>query len=212
MPPSTARSDSSLCGRVFCCGRVSIMPRTSAPLEAKAAVILPHPSAGAQGTRERRKRLVAGIERRRRLVDDLDLVAVGIEAEDVRFAGAELALAADRAAGPLHGARRLLDVRGVGQPEAEVEDAAALAGLLQVRLEDQDVPAARGLHLDEVGVAVDRLHAGDLLVEAQRPLGIADGERHVRHAVGLEHRVLLVLASDSTARALGNRGLAGPRW
>src|ERR1700680_5161178 len=110
MPPSTARSDSSLCGKVFCCGRVLIMPphvrkrswRHSPPPLRRGArhergIALATP--GRSGS-------VPGIERRRRLVDDLDLVAVGIEAEDIWLAGAERAPAAGGGGGAGAGARR----------------------------------------------------------------------------------------------------------
>jgi hypothetical protein len=77
------------------------------------------------------------------------------------------------------------DVRRVAQPKPEVCDTADSAGLARLALEDQHIPAAWRLSLDEVASLVHRDDADDGLVKAQRTLRIANGERHVRQAVRL---------------------------
>ena len=72
---------------------------------------------------------------------DLDLVAVGIAAEHIRLAGAELAAAENLTAGALDRACGLVDVVRIHQAKAEMRDAAGTAGVPRLLLEDQDVPA-----------------------------------------------------------------------
>jgi hypothetical protein len=90
---------------------------------------------------------------------------------------------ANRAAGGPNGGQRSNDVIRATQPKPEVYDAAGLSGLARFALEDQHVPAAWRLGLDEVALLVDRNDAEDGLVKAQGTLRIADSERKVREAV-----------------------------
>jgi hypothetical protein len=62
-------------------------------------------------------------------------------------------------------AARGFEIGGRGQAEAEVHDAAWLAGLLGVDFEDQYVPGAWGLQLDEGVAAVDLDRAEDLSID-----------------------------------------------
>src|SRR6185369_3694209 len=116
--------------------------------------------ARAEGWRIRR------INRRRRLVPDLDFVAVRVGEEDIGLAGAEFALAQDGATGLFDRLRCGPDVGRIGEAEAEVGDAPGLADPLLAFFEYQHVAAARRLRLDQAGLVVDRDDAEHLLVEA----------------------------------------------
>jgi hypothetical protein len=113
------------------------------------------------------------IDCRRKLVPDLHIVAIRILKKDVWLARNELAVLTHLAAGGSNGCHSALDVRGALQPEAEVCDAADLAGLAWLAFKDQYVTAAWCLGLDEVSLCVHRHDAEDRLVEVQRPLRIA---------------------------------------
>jgi len=119
------------------------------------------------------------INRRRQLVPNFDFVAVGIGKEDIRFAGHKFPVIANRAASGANRGQRLTDVSRATEPKPEVYDAAGPASLARLALEDQNVPTARRLSLDEVVLFVDRDDPDDGLVEAQGTLWIANGERNV---------------------------------
>src|SRR5712692_10591796 len=87
------------------------------------------------------------------LEPDLDLVAVGVVDVRVRLAWGELAATDDLPAGLLHCFDGSVDVGGSGQPEAEMIDAAALAGALPP-FEHQAIPRTGPPHLDLRLVAV----------------------------------------------------------
>ena len=91
----------------------------------------------------------------RQLVPDLDLVAIRIGREQVRFAGHELALILHRPAGSRHRAGGGADVFGILQPEAKMRDPAGLAGALGFLLEDDHVARTRRLQLREAVLPVD---------------------------------------------------------
>jgi hypothetical protein len=92
---------------------------------------------------------------------------------------------ANRAPRSPDGGERACDVRRAPQPEPEVRDAAGLARPARLALEDDHVAAAGRLRLDEVALLVDGDNAEDRLIERQRALRIANGQRHVREAVRL---------------------------
>ena len=107
----------------------------------------------------------------------------------------ELADVVDRRACVNHGAFGPGNVRGALQTKAEMRDAAATAGVARRALEDNDIVAARRLHLDEIFGFVNWNHAKDAAVERERPLGIANGKRDVGEAKGANrwrsaHKVL----------------------
>ena len=70
---------------------------------------------------------------------------------------------------------------------------ARAGGRVRLLLEDQHIPRARGLRLNEPFPAVDRDGAEDVPVEAERPLGVADLEREMgqssrtNHFAGAKH-------------------------
>lgn len=92
---------------------------------------------------------------------------------------------ANGAAGGPNGCQRSSNVGRATQPKPEMYDASNPARLARLALEDQHVPAARSLGLDEVVLFVDGDDAKDNLVKAQGTLRIADGKRNVREAVRL---------------------------
>src|ERR687897_587850 len=86
---------------------------------------------------------------RRELVPDLQLVPVDIPAEEIGIARYEITPGEDLPARRLHGASRLLDVHGPHETEAEVPDAARASAGFRRLFEDEHVPRARGLRLNE---------------------------------------------------------------
>ena len=89
-------------------------------------------------------------------------------------------MVANRATSGPNGGQRSNDVRWATQSKPEVYNAAGPAGLSELALEDQHVPATRSLGLDEVGLFVNRDDAKDGLVKVQGTLRIANRERNVR--------------------------------
>src|SRR5439155_23411925 len=107
------------------------------------------------------------------LVPDLQFIANGVGREQVWLAGAEVTLAENVAAGVLHLPGSGVDVGGIMQPEAEMNDATGLSGLRLSLLEHEHVPAAGRLRLDEPVAAVHFDDAEHLRIAADRPLRAA---------------------------------------
>jgi len=91
----------------------------------------------------------------------------------------------DRAARGLNRRQGLSDAVRMTQPESEVLDATAPAGMSWLALENQHVVAARSLRLDEAAFFVDGDDTDDRTIESQRALWIANREGNMGQAVGL---------------------------
>lgn len=139
------------------------------------------------------------IDRRRQLVPDFDLVAVGVAEEDVRLARNELAVIPDLAARFANRGEGALEVGRSGQPKPEMRDAADPAGLTRLALEHDHVTAARSLRLDEIVLLVDGHHPKDGFIEAERSSRIANGESDVRQAERLDRSGALACGCHDVA-------------
>src|SRR4030095_707150 len=114
------------------------------------------------------------------LVPDFHLVAIWIPEEDIWLARHELAVLAHFATCGTNGCQGPFDVCGTFQPEAEVHHTAVLTSVPRLTLEDEHVPAARRLRLNEVALHVDGYDTDHCVVEAERLLRIAYGEGDMR--------------------------------
>jgi len=74
-------------------------------------------------------------------------------------------MVADRAAGGPDGGQRLRDVSWTTQSKPEMYDATDRTRSTGLALENQHVPAARSLSLNEVALFVDRNDPKDILVK-----------------------------------------------
>jgi len=97
---------------------------------------------------------------------DLHFVAIGITEEHIRLPRHELAVVANLAARGPNRRQRLTDVGRALQPEAEVRDAAGLAGFVRLVFEDEPISAPRRLGLDEVALTADGDDTEDCLAKA----------------------------------------------
>src|SRR5437867_12844748 len=131
----------------------------------------------------------------RQFIPDLHFVAIGITEEHIRLPGHELAVVANLAARAPNRGQRVADVGRAPQPEAEMRHPAGLAGLARLAFEDEHIPAARRLGLDEVVLTVDGDDPEDRLVKAQGPPRVADGKRHVRESLPFHRWTTSPLAS-----------------
>lgn len=129
-----------------------------------------------------------GIHRGRDLVPNLDVVTVGIGEEDVGLAGNELTVVSDETAGGSDRGQRPIDVIGPLEPEAEMRDAASISRLVRPALEDQNVPGAGSLSLNESVALEYGDDPEDGLVEPQGASRIGHGQRDVAHPVRRDGR------------------------
>ena len=74
---------------------------------------------------------------------------------------------------------------GAAQPKPEVNDAANPAGLPWLALEDEHIPTARRLGLNEVTLLVNRDDSENGLVKPEGTQGVANSESNMCEAVGL---------------------------
>jgi hypothetical protein len=125
------------------------------------------------------------------LVPNFDFVPIGISKEHVGLSGDELAAVFDLASSALDRGRRLVDVAWVGEAKAEMLDTAGCSDSLCSLFEDQYVVCARSLRLEEMSLSINGNHPEDVVVELERSLEIAYGQREVGQSERFYHRELL---------------------
>src|SRR5262245_40555809 len=126
---------------------------------------------------------VRRIDRRRRLVPDLDLVALEIQRKKIRLAGRKFAASQDFSASAFNGCGGRVDVRGVGQAKPEMENSSSPPGVAAALFDHDDVTTARSLQLHESVAANHRDRSENLLVKSRRPIDIANRECQMGQSV-----------------------------
>ena len=92
-------------------------------------------------------------------------------------------MVSNRSTGSLDGSQGLSDVSRAAQPKPEVNDAANPAGLPWLAFEDEHIPAALRLRLNEVTLLVNGDDAENGLVKPEGTKGVANSESNMCEAV-----------------------------